>query len=182
MELRNRTVQVLVILSMIAFAVAGRLLPHPDNFAPVAALGLMAGYLFASRSLGLGIVMIAMAASDLIMGFESLEMRLAVYGGLMVSVFAGRMLTNRSDKQFVIGLPLTSVAASVAFFVISNLAVWAFSGMYDATAAGLGLCYVNAIPFFWNTLAGDLVYSGMLLGAVRLAQNYYQRAQLQSAS
>ena len=43
--------------------------------------------------------------------------------------------------------------------------VWLSSGMYALTYCVLVACYVNAIPFFRNTLAGDLFYTGVLFGA-----------------
>lgn len=162
----------LLIAGMIGFAVAARVAPHPANFAPIAALGMMGGYIFANRTWGLSIVMVAMLLSDLVIGIESMELRLAVYGGLMISVFAGGMLRNKDNKKFFAGLPVASLGSSIAFFAISNLAVFAFSGMYTHSFSGLALCYINAIPFFWNTLAGDLIYSGLLLGLVRMVQIY----------
>jgi hypothetical protein len=42
--------------------------------------------------------------------------------------------------------------------------------MYPLTAGGLVACYVAAIPFFQNTLAGDLFYSGLLFGGFALAE------------
>ncbi len=172
----------LLIAGMIGFAVVARIVPHPANFAPIAALGMMGGYIFASRKWGLSIVMVAMLISDLLIGIESMELRLAVYGGLMMSVFAGGMLRNRDNKSFFTGVPVASLGSSIAFFVISNLAVFAFSGMYAHSFSGLALCYINAIPFFWNTLAGDLIYSGVLLGAVRMVQIYSNRETVVSAA
>lgn len=166
----------LLIAAMIGFAVVARILPHPDNFAPVAALGMLGGYLFASRKLGVSVVFAAMLISDLFIGIESLELRLAIYGGLAVAVFAGSMLRSAGENRtFFMGIPVASVGSSLAFFLISNFAVWVFSGMYTHTVAGFILCYVNAIPFFWNTLAGDLFYSGALLGMARMMQIYLTR-------
>ena len=175
MELTNKKGKILtglLIAGMIGFAVVARIAPHPANFAPIAALGMMGGYLLANIKLGLGIVMVGMLISDLIIGIESMEMRLAVYGGLMLAVFAGGFLRGKDNKSFALGVPVASLGSSIAFFVISNLAVFAFSGMYAHNISGLALCYINAIPFFWNTLAGDLLYSGILLGAVRMIQIY----------
>jgi hypothetical protein len=36
--------------------------------------------------------------------------------------------------------------------------------MYPLNASGLAACFVAAIPFFQNTLAGDLFYSALLFG------------------
>jgi hypothetical protein len=36
--------------------------------------------------------------------------------------------------------------------------------MYPHTAGGLWTCYAAGLPFFQNTLAGDLVYTALLFG------------------
>jgi hypothetical protein len=42
--------------------------------------------------------------------------------------------------------------------------------MYPQTGSGLVACYVAAIPFFQNTVAGDLFYAALLFGGFRLAE------------
>jgi hypothetical protein len=42
--------------------------------------------------------------------------------------------------------------------------------MYPHDIAGLEACYVAAIPFFQNTLAGDLFYVTLLFGGLRVAE------------
>ena len=69
-------------------------------------------------------------------------------------------------------VPVTGMAfaASVLFFVVSNLGVWALDSMYPKTFAGLVTCYVAAIPFFGSTLAGSLFYTAVLFGSFALAE------------
>jgi hypothetical protein len=50
------------------------------------------------------------------------------------------------------------------FFLLSNFHVWLGSTMYPQTLTGLLACYVAAIPFGLNMLAGNLFYSGVLFG------------------
>jgi hypothetical protein len=68
--------------------------------------------------------------------------------------------------------PLTiatrSFLASIVFFVISNLGVWLFAGLYPMTIQGLETCFVMAIPFYKGTLLGALFYSSIFYGAYRL--------------
>jgi hypothetical protein len=45
--------------------------------------------------------------------------------------------------------------------------------MYPLTGEGLLTCYIAAIPFFWNTLAGDLIFVTLLFGAFEWAQRKY---------
>ena len=42
--------------------------------------------------------------------------------------------------------------------------VWVVGDFYPKTLAGLSACYAAAIPFFRNTLAGDLVFSVVMFG------------------
>ena len=37
--------------------------------------------------------------------------------------------------------------------------MWVAYNMYPHTLAGLGACYVAAIPFFTSTLSSDLLYT-----------------------
>jgi hypothetical protein len=60
----------------------------------------------------------------------------------------------------------------VTFFLITNFGMWLFSGFYPLTSAGLAACYVAAIPFFQNTVAGDLVYAALLFGGFALAEHF----------
>jgi hypothetical protein len=48
--------------------------------------------------------------------------------------------------------------------------MWAFSGIYPRTATGLEACFIAAIPFFQNTIAGDLFYATLLFGGFRVAE------------
>jgi hypothetical protein len=65
-------------------------------------------------------------------------------------------------------VPTASLISSLAFFLITNFAVWAFFSWYPHTFAGLVSCFTLALPFFRNTLLGDLVYSGIFFGAYEL--------------
>jgi hypothetical protein len=51
--------------------------------------------------------------------------------------------------------------------------MWLFSGFYPLTAAGLAACFVAAVPFFQNSLAGDLVFSALLFGGWAIAERSF---------
>ena len=63
-----------------------------------------------------------------------------------------------------------AILSSVLFFAITNFGMWLFSGFYPHTLAGLEACYVAAIPFFQNTIAGDLFYATLLFGGFKVAE------------
>jgi len=74
------------------------------------------------------------------------------------------------------------MAGSVVFFLVSNVGVWAGWKMYPASVAGLIDCYVAALPFFRNTVIGDLIYAGMLFGAYAWIRRRRAAVALRAAS
>lgn len=63
------------------------------------------------------------------------------------------------------------LASATSFFLLSNFMVWAAGGMYPATAAGLGACYVAAIPFYANDLISTAIVVGAFFGLPALAKD-----------
>src|SRR5262249_44214892 len=63
-----------------------------------------------------------------------------------------------------------SIAGSVLFFIVTNFANWIQFDTYPHTPVGLALCYTAAVPWFWNTLAADLLGTGFLFGLDALAR------------
>ena len=62
--------------------------------------------------------------------------------------------------------------SSILFFIVTNFGVWLTGGgwFYPKTWQGLIECYTLAIPFFRNTVAGDLVYTAVLFGLFEFAE------------
>jgi hypothetical protein len=106
-----------------------------------------------------------MMLSDLVLGYHSTF--LAVYISFALIVAIGFSLQKKRTVSRVLA---ASVSSSVLFFVITNFAFWFTGVLYPMSLAGLGACYVAAIPFFQNTLIGDLVYTGVFFGAFELAK------------
>jgi hypothetical protein len=152
-----------VTVGMILAAAATRLLPHPPNFTPVLAIALFGGARFQNRKAALAVPLVAMLLSDLGLeivgrsGFYALMP--VVYGAVAACTVVGFALQTRPG----IGRTLAAaVAASVLFYVTTNLAVWLAGDLYPMTATGLAQCYVAALPFFRNTLASTVLYSAAL--------------------
>jgi hypothetical protein len=162
--------RLIALLSAIAAAAALRLVPHPPNFSPIDAMGLFSGAYLGRRWLAFAAPLGALLLSDLLLGFYP-GMWVQYVAVALVVVF-GLMALRTVSVTRVAG---AAVASSVLFFVVTNFGTWALSGMYPQTAAGLGACYVAAIPFFQNTLAGDVFYSGLLFGGFALAQHFVPR-------
>ena len=61
------------------------------------------------------------------------------------------------------------LASATSFFLLSNFVVWAGSLIYPHTLAGLGTCYVAAVPFYRNDLISTALTAGALFGLPALA-------------
>jgi hypothetical protein len=154
-----------LLLAIVFSAAALRLLPHPSNFTPIGALALFAGAHFDDKRWAFIVPLAAMLLSDILIGFHS-GMPI-IYAAFAAIVCMGFLLKQKKTALRVTG---ASLAAATFFFVVSNFAVWAIDGLYPMTFQGLVTCYVAAIPFFANTLGGNLFYSAVLFGGFALAE------------
>jgi hypothetical protein len=164
----------LLVASLVGLDVIARLIPHAPNFTPVAATALFAGTILRSRGLALIVPFAAMLLSDSLLGFYDWRVMAVVYISASLPAAVG-VLTGRSRAPFLL-IPVI-LSCSLTFFAATNFAVWAFSGMYPPDVEGLIRCYVAALPFLQNTVAGDLFWATILFGGAWLAQ----RAQLRDA-
>lgn len=139
-------------LAIIIVSAFARILPHPPNFAPVAALALYSGANINKR-VAFGIPVSVMLLSDLFLGFHPVMP--FVYFSFAVTVFIGRIIKKNPGFFTLIFAGLVS---SIFFFVVTNFGVWLVGNIYSKTIPGLLNCYLMAIPFFRNTLIGDLFY------------------------
>jgi hypothetical protein len=171
----------LVITGMVLTAAAARLIPHPPNFTPIAAMALFGGACVSRNWLAFLVPLGAMTLSDLVIYHSHSPRpelgdyaghRLAVYGCFSVMVCVGFWLRSRRTVLPIFGAAL---ACSVFFFVVTNFVVWLRPGDglgREQNLTGLLLCYIDAIPFFYNTVLGDLFYSGILFGAFALLEHW----------
>ena len=75
-------------------------------------------------------------------------------------------------KPSVLRVAMGTLASATSFFLLSNFAVWAgggFEAMYPHSLAGLGACYVAALPFYRNDLVSTAITAGALFGLPALA-------------
>lgn len=153
------------LLMAIFTAAAMRLLPHPPNFSPIAAMALFSGAFLPRQWLAFVAPLAALFLSDLVLGFYP-EIVL-VYLSVAATVLVGWVIARRKT---VLRVGIAAVAGSAIFYIVTNFGVWLLSGMYPRTVEGLIACYAAAIPFFQNTLAGDLVFTALLFGGFVLAE------------
>ena len=166
----SNPVRLAALLSAIAAAAALRLVPHPPNFSPIDAMALFSGAYLARRWIAFVAPLAALLLSDLFLGFY--HGMATVYATVALIVVIGWWLSSRRTPLHI---AVAAVASSVTFFVITNFGMWLFSGFYPVTYAGLVACFTAAIPFFQNTLAGDLFYTALLFGGFALAEHFAPR-------
>ncbi len=158
--------RLLALVAAIFAAAAMRVLPHPPNFSPIAAMALFSGAYLPRRALAFVAPFAALLLSDALLGgfYAGMEF---VYLSFALTVLIGWAIARHKSPLIVGG---AAIASSLMFFVLTNLGMWLFSGFYPRTMDGLVACYVAAVPFFQNTLAGDLFFTALLFGGFALAE------------
>ena len=157
-----------------------RLVPHPPNLVAMGAIGLYSGARL-PRRFAWAVPLAAMLLSDLVIdwgtGRRAITLiRVVVYGSFALMVEVGRR-TQKSGTDPIFRKPWSvpgymalSAGGAVFFFLTTNFADWLSFTTYPPTSAGLALCYVAAIPWFWNTLAAELAGTAVLFGLDALAR------------
>ncbi len=170
----DQNLKLALIAGMILLAALSRLVPHPWNFSPLEAMALFAGAHIGRRWLSTLVPLLALFVSDLFLGFY--EGIWVTYLCFALIALAGRGLRNAGASRIAV----FGLASATGFFIVSNFSVWALGTMYPHTAAGLLSCYVSAIPYFHNQLAGMAFYSLVLFGGYALVQRARGEASTQA--
>jgi hypothetical protein len=175
---------VVLICGLVAIAVAGRLLPHMPNFAPVTATALFCGAYMTRRQSFFALGAVLLLSDYLLLyinpyGRTSFDHFYApwalwhsalpyIYASFAISATVGWWVKSRRSSGLVVAAALF---CSVQFFLITNAGVW-IGGMYDRGLDGLWQSYMMALPFFRGTALGDLFYTSIFFGAYELASGF----------
>lgn len=143
----------------------------PPNFAPVSAMAMFSA-VYLPRRLALVIPLALMLVSDFFIGFDFWPITVSIYASFLVSSLIGRWLRTRVRWWNVAG---ASLVGSIFFFLVTNAAVWQFTKMYAPGWAGLMQSYIAGLPFFRNTVLGDLMYTSLFFGVYQAVMLYYER-------
>ncbi len=163
-----------LVAGIVVAAALMRLAPHPPNVTPIAAMALFGGAYFANRKLVYLLPLAAMLLSDLVLGYTRygllivLASQPVVYACILATTALGQCI---NDRRSVWQVGAATLAGSILFFVVTNFAVWATANLYPLTGSGLVACYTSAIPFFRNSLLGDVAFSTILFGGLALLEN-----------
>lgn len=138
----------------------------PWSLTPILAVGMFAGAMFTNRYAAAGLLLAALIVSDLGIWLASGHIEWAFYPGtpfnylcLLATILLGYVLRN--DRSWIKPIGM-GVLASVAYFIVSNFGSWLTLQEYTKDVSGLIQCYVSALPFYRNLLAGTCLGSVVL--------------------
>jgi hypothetical protein len=165
-------------VGLVLLGVLGRLTQHM-NFAPVGAVSLFAGARMRGWQAYLLPIALMAATDPLLHGYSFATP--FVYASFLINVWMGSHLRRTEKPAWIGGL---AAIGSVQFFLLTNFAVWVnpAQAMYPHNFAGLGACFVAAIPFFRNTLLADLMYSAAFFGLYALLTRAVVRSERVAAA
>jgi hypothetical protein len=141
------------------------------NYAPVAALGFFSGAVVKDKRYAFLFAILAQFIGDVyfqlftdVKGFYGIS-QIFTYIGLVAATVLGIAM----KKQNPLNIVAFTLASSIVFFILSNFGHYA-QGWNGYSGAALVKTYVDAIPFFKNSLIGDMIGSTVLFGAYYLLQ------------
>ena len=180
--MKKLNLQTGILSIIILLAAFTRIMPHPPNFSPMAAIGLFGAAHFAKKWQAFFIPLIGIWVSDLVINnyvYSSSSSNFVwFYSGFywqyisyILIIFAGLFIFNR-------GISLTKmfggmISSSGIFFLVSNFGVWAGGTMYPKNFGGLITCYAAGVPFIHNTIISDVLFTTVLFGTYYLLQVEY---------
>lgn len=169
--------EILLGVALVLCASFSRLIPHPWNFTALGAVALFSGAVFRKTWLGLIVMLASMLISDLIIGFHGLVAW--VYIPCLITLILGHLIGKENGSRFIAKSVILRnlvlvLSSSFLFFAISNFGVWFQGTSYTKDSAGFIECYVMALPFLKNQMAGDFFFSFVLFGSYQWALNYLQ--------
>ena len=161
-----------LLLGLIVLAALSRLLPHPPNVSPVAAVALFGAAALPQRWLAVLAPVVAFYLSDLVLNntlyasyFDGFYWGVSYWQIGAVALMAVLGLGVLRNRQLTVPrLGGAAVGATAVFFLVSNFGVWAGGAGYPPTAAGLLACYAAGLPFLLNSLLGNLFFVAVLFG------------------
>ena len=151
----------IVLLLFILVAAIIRLFPHLPNVTPITAMALFSGVYFSNKKLAFAAPLLAMAISDIFLGFHTIS--IFVYAAFVLVGVIGMTSKKMSFTSILL--------SSISFFIITNFGVWLIG--YPKTLDGLIECYTLAIPFFRNSLIGDFFYAAVMYFSFEFVSKKY---------
>lgn len=158
---------------LILIGAVARILPHLPNFTPIGALALFGGAKLNNKYAAVLVPVGIMAMTDFYLGFHKLIF--FTWGSMVLVALIGFWVRKNYGFSRVAAGTLTG---SVLFFIITNFGVY-LEGWYGYGFSGLTQTYIMAIPFFRNSLMGDVFFGVVFFGGYELAV-YFSKKYIKS--
>jgi hypothetical protein len=153
---------------LLLVAVLSRLLPHAGWFNFTAVGGALL-YFGARRSWREMLApLAALVATDYVLTVYTYHYSfnwqgyLPTWAWYLAAMALGQILLR--SRTTVLRVAAGALLGPTSFFVLSNYAVWAGSGMYPRTLGGLETCFMAAVPFYRNDLISTAIVAGAAFG------------------
>jgi hypothetical protein len=183
MKIEKSTIISFIFLIIIASLY--RVMPgRPFGFAPQIAMALFAGSVVNDKKLSFLLPILSLFISDVLYevlyrnGLSSIG---GFYHGQLLNyvLFAAiTVIGFNIRKENVLDIVAASLVGATAYFVFSNLAVFAFGGLdinglpYPKTAMGFADCYIAALPFYKMSVFATLFFNLVLFGGYYLVNKF----------
>lgn len=187
MSKRNITIRFSILALFILVAAATRFLFIP-NFTAIGAMGLFGAAYFSKKYWAFIVPFAALWISDLVInnvvygapGQSFMWMGYSwVYLAFGLSIIVGMLLLNKVSPARLLG---ASLMTSVLFFLLTNFGAFLSPiTPYPQNFGGLMAAYAAGIPFFWNTMLGDLFFTAVFFGSFELVQQRFPQLRLSRA-
>ncbi len=175
--MKNNRSLLISLLLLVVVAALYRIIPNrPFGFAPHIAMALFGGAVIKDRKWAFALPIFSMFLSDClyeVLYRNGLSDIRGFYEGQITNyiLFAGITLIGFAIKQVrVLPVLVASIVAPIAYFLVSNFAVWAAGGGFarPKTLEGLMMTYADGIPFLRGSIAATIVFSTLLFGGYYL--------------
>lgn len=164
-----------------------------SNFTPLGAMALFGGCYYKDRWKAYLVPLITLWLTDIILdklfyfhtwvffydGFAW------VYASFVLMVMIGNSFRRVSIKSLI----LSSVAAALIHWLVSDFGFWIGDGIDTATGKrftqdwhGLYRCYFLALPYMKNLLLGNLIFGAIFFGGFEFLQKRFPILQLTPAA
>lgn len=184
MSNKNIKIRFGVLALFVLLAASTRFLMIP-NFSAIGAMGLFGAAYFSRKSWAFLVPFAALWVSDLVLnnvvystpGAAFMWMGYTwVYFAFALTILLGFILLKKVSPMRLLG---ASLLTSVVFFLVTNFGSFLSPiHAYPQNFSGLMAAYAAGIPFFWNTLLGDLFFVAVFFGSFELVQSRFPKLKL----
>lgn len=172
-----------IVLAIILISIAILTRTYIDigiNIEAVTAVSVLSGFFFKSLKLKLLVPLIVMAISDTIIKNTSIfiftwsAFLIAPYIGSLIKKISNRF--NNVNKFFrdLVFTELGGIGFTIIFYLWTNLGVFLIGNLYPPTINGLINSYINALPFLYNQLLGNIIIVPILYIFITLYNHLYK--------